>query len=180
MSKFIWILVLILLSGCATTKPPKAVYDEPDLSETVETVKIDYPLLQKNLKLQRDIRQLGYTDKSFYTCQAGAGFSSTKDCHTAFLVVIHVHLLCRDSEGTVEYTLDPSQITAISGRAVKWNMLNDSGTVYTDDEGFTQIVTVADRATRNQRLKLTVGGDFLYMKAGEIKKVVAPQSWCNP
>jgi hypothetical protein len=30
-----------------------------------------------------------------------------------------------------------------------------------------------------QRLRLTLDNDFLFLRAGEVKKIVAPQNWCR-
>ena len=170
------IFLLLVLSGCATSPKFKP---EPQVDEDAPP-KIDYPLLQKNLNLDRGIRELGYDDKYFYTCKAGAGFSDSKDCHSTFLVVIHFQLLCRNSEGTVEYTLSHSDMAALARRTVRWNLLGMNGVVFTDDDGYAQIVTLSDKKAELQRLRLAVDADFLYMRAGEIRRVVTPQSWCNP
>lgn len=167
--------LLVFVTGCATQ--PKFTPMPSDEPES-DVPRIDFSALKKNLKLDRDASDLGYADRYFYTCQAGAGFSSTKDCHSEYLVVIHFQLLCRNSEGTIS-SLTHSEMAPLSGRTVRWTLPSINGVVITDQGGYGQIVTLANRQMHNQRLKLAADDDFLYMKAGEIRRVVTPQPWCN-
>jgi hypothetical protein len=45
--------------------------------------------------------------------------------------------------------------------------------------GYAQITTVAPSPQIQQRVKLAVDNEFLYMRANEITKVITPKPWCN-
>jgi hypothetical protein len=48
----------------------------------------------------------------------------------------------------------------------------------TDSEGYGQIAMISGISQREQRLKLTVRNDFLFLKAGELTEMITPKSWC--
>lgn len=140
---------------------------------------IDYPSLQKSLGLERAPGVLGYTEKSFATCTAGYGYASSRNCRRDFFAVIHFQLLCRDSEGTISTALNRDDMRALSRRSASWTLSGKKGTMQMDEEGQGQILMSFSSSPRFQRLKLTVDNDFLYLKAGEINRVVVPGNWCN-
>jgi hypothetical protein len=140
---------------------------------------IDIPALKRSLGLDRAAEALGLTEKAFNTCDAGYGYSNTHNCRRLYFTLVHIQLLCRDSEGTVSTGIDRADQTPISRRPVSWNLNGPKGLTETDGEGFAQIQSLGPSSQRTQRLKISVGNDFLYMRANEITKVVAPKSWCN-
>lgn len=140
---------------------------------------VDVLGLQDNLKLNRNFDDLGYSEKNFNTCQAGYGFSSTHNCRKKTFVVIHFQLMCRDSEGTISKPLTQNDLRPISRQNVKWNLKNATGKLLTDSEGYGQIAMISSESQKFQRLRLTVGNDFLFLKAGEITQMITPKSWCN-
>lgn len=140
---------------------------------------IDYDNLQRQLGLGREVEQLGFVEKSFATCDAGYGYSSSQDCRRDFFVVIHFQLLCRDSQGTISTILNPEDLRALSGRSVSWTLQRQHGDLRLDQSGYGQIKLTAPRSQRSERLKLTVENDFLFLRAGEINRVVTPVNWCN-
>ena len=177
-------LVGLFVSGCAST--PKESFPAGNLppksgvptSRTQDTT-IDYPALKRALGLERSAESLGLMEKAFNTCEAGYGYSSSSNCRRLYFTVIHVQLLCRDSEGTVSVGIDRADQTPIASRAVNWTLKGSNGIAQSDSEGFVQVSTVSSLSQKTQRLKLSVGNDFLYMRANEITKVVTPKSWCE-
>ena len=142
-------------------------------------VSIDYVGLQRFLGMEIPQRTLGYKEKVFNTCEAGYGYSGTQNCHREYMVVINIHLQCRDSEGQVSEGVNNVDLIPIANRSVKWNLKGPQGTSQTDSDGFIQIMTVSSMSQKQQRLKLAVGNEFLYMRANEITRVVTPKPWCN-
>lgn len=155
-------------------KPAAPVESAPGAGST-----IDYVGLQRSLGMEIPSDKLGYKEKSFDTCQAGYGYSSTHNCHKEYMVVINFQLQCRDSVGTVAEGVTNADLTAISNRPVRWNLKPNQGETNTDSEGYAQIMTVATRSPKTERLKIAVGNEFLYMRANEITRVVTPRPWCN-
>lgn len=184
----LFLLVCLLMASCTTV--PKSETQErgaipvPPISGPAAPVndenRIDLFGLQKDLGLSRNSESLGFAERKFNTCDAGFGFSRSNNCQSKYFVVIHFQLLCRDSEGTISRALSSSDMRPISQRAVTWNLKPSIGRLETDGDGYGQIRMIASSSQRQQRLKLTVGNDFLYMRANEITQVVTPAPWCNP
>ena len=181
---------LLLISSCATPPAPVIVKKAPPVvaapKEFVPTLQLsdDGPLidmigLQNYLGLGRAHETLGYQDKAFQTCQVGNGYPSDH-CQKKHLVVIHFQLMCRDSEGTISKILTVADLQPVARRPVIWTLKNMSSTVQTDSDGYGQITIVTSETQSQQRLKLSVGNDFLYTRAGEITRVATPPSWCDP
>lgn len=140
---------------------------------------VDMLGLQRYLGLSRATEDLGYRERAFDTCQVGYGFSSSRDCRRAYFVSIHFQLSCRDSEGTVETTLGSEHITPLGGRSVKWSLKGIEGVTPTDGEGFGAIAAIVPASQQQQRLRLAIGTQFLYIRAGEISRIVTPEPWCS-
>lgn len=181
MRSLLFALVLVAVVACQTT--PKAVNELPVgrsvPAERGKDVSIDYIGLQRSLGMEIPQNKLGYKEKVFNTCEAGYGYSGTHNCHREYMVVINVHLQCRDSVGQVSEGVKNADLTPISKKAVRWNLKGVQGTAQTDSDGFAQIMTVSSMSQRQQRLKLAVGNEFLYMRANEITRVVTPRPWCT-
>ncbi|MDG0818124.1 hypothetical protein [Bdellovibrio svalbardensis] len=168
------------VTGCTTAKKSTSKESTAPMHSRDEGgPSIDYNALQTYLQLDRDPETLGFTEKSFNTCDAGFGYSRSQNCHKEYFVVLHFRLLCRDSEGTISTVLTESDVTPIAGRPVKWQLKGVAGTTMTDGNGYGQIRTVASSSQNRQRLKLTVGNEFLYMRSNEITKVITPRPWCS-
>lgn len=177
--KQIWLFLVTVLVVTACTTAPK-VEETPIPKASTERVQgIDYVGLQRSLGMEIPAEELGYKEKSFNTCQAGYGYSSTHNCQRQYIVVINFQLQCRDSVGTVAEGVTNADLTAIANRPVRWNLKTTQGTTQTDSDGFGQIMTVATRSQRTERLKIAVGNEFLYMRANEITRVVTPRPWCH-
>lgn len=184
--KWIWILILMTMTAACSTTPQVVESplrkDRSNLpSEPIqnESSSIDYVGLQRAMGMEIPADRLGYKEKSFDTCQAGYGYSATHNCHKEFMVVINFQLQCRDSVGTVAEGVTNADLTAIANRQVRWNLKANQGVTNTDSDGFGQIMTVATRSPKTERLKIAVGNEFLYMRANEITRVVTPRPWCN-
>lgn len=184
--RFVLIVVLMgFLAACTTTpsapQPPVTTRPvaAPSAPAAAEASSIDYVGLQRSLGMEVPTTSLGYREKAFDTCQVGYGYSGTHNCHREFMVVINVQLQCRDSEGTVAEGVTNADLTAIANRTMKWTLKGNQGTSQTDLDGYAQIMTVAARSPKTERLKIAVGNEFLYMRANEISRVVTPRPWCN-
>lgn len=188
---YILACLALFISSCATHSKKQVADSENktvgvkenktpryDPSKPVSRV-IDYPSVQRLLKLDRQLTDLGFSEKIFDTCQVGFGYSADSECQKKYLTVIHFKLVCRQSEGTISTVLTDDDLKAISGVNVKWYLKNINGSTLTDSDGYGQIITTTSDSQRNQRLRLAVGADFLMTKASEAKRLIAPQSWCN-
>ena len=184
MKSIIILASLLIFVGCST-KPvaptPSTTYSPPPPKiETPKNFSVDINGLKNDLGLQRAHESLGYQEKTFKTCQVGNGYPSDRNCQTKHLVVIHFQLMCRDSEGTISTILTLADLQPLAQRPVIWTLKDQSNTVQTDSLGYGQISVITSAPQNHQRLKLSVGNDFLYMKAGEITRVATPPSWCEP
>ncbi len=182
MKSFLFLLPLIFFFGCATrTLAPKtsiAPEQVPGHAASPNPV-INMVGLQNYLGLTRSSKALGYQEKSFQTCLVGNGFPRDRNCQTKHFIVIHFQLMCRDSEGTISTILTVADLQPLSRRPVIWTLKDLSNTVQTDEDGYGQIMAITTSPQSQQRLKLSAGNDFLYMRAGEIKRVATPPSWCS-
>jgi hypothetical protein len=180
--RLILILSSVLFLSACTTTPKKEERARPPLptsppAEPEES--IDLLGLQRSLKMTRDPEDLGYKDRAFNTCRAGFGYSPTKNCRQQHLVVLHFRLQCRDSEGTVSEVVTHAELMPVTSDEVRWNIGKSEGFTQTDGEGFGQIVMVAPKSIRRDRVRLTVGEDFLTMSGGDIKRIILPRNWCD-
>jgi len=159
------------------SRPP--VVNAPGAQSPADEIEnIDLNGLQSFLKLKRGYNRLGYSEKSFNTCEVGYGYSSTHRCRPQTFVVIHFKLMCRDTEGTVSEAVTAADLRPIANQNVKWTLKNAAGRLMTDSEGYGQIAMISGISQREQRLKLTVRNDFLFLKAGELTEMITPKSWC--
>jgi hypothetical protein len=172
----------LFLAACSTTPTKPPTYTPPPAAKVSdeESSTIDYQAIQRALHMERSSEELGYSEKSFNTCEMGYGYSRNKECRKAYLVVLNVRLLCRDSEGTISTVLTEADVTPIAGQNIRWNLKASSGTFQTDGLGYGQILTISPRSERKERVKLAAGNEFLYMRANEITKVITPKPWCSP
>lgn len=182
------LLSCFLLAACNTVQ--KSPEKEKPAAETMangpvpsapepEVENVDFVALQRFLGLERASQRLGYAEKSFNTCDVGYGFSKSHNCRQRYFVVVHFQMMCRDSEGTVSQIVRPSDLQANSNRSVRWNLKDYNGIATTDGDGYGQIRVVSGQSQKQQRLKLAIASDFLYLRAGEIQKVVTPRNWCQ-
>lgn len=144
-----------------------------------EAISIDYLGLHRALGLERNSEDLGYAEKSFDTCEAGFGYSASSACRREYFVVIHFQILCRDSDGTISTALGRDDMKPLGGRSLTWTLPGQRGVMSLDGQGFGQIKTTFPKSQRLQRLKLAVDNDFVYVRAGEVKRLVTPRNWCN-
>ena len=161
------------------TKALPSISGKTSRSHEVEPSEIDAFAIQSSLGMDRAESALGYSEKTFDTCQVGYGFSKNQDCSKKHFVVIHFQLMCRDSDGTTSVIVTQDSLQPISRRSFNWSLKNLSGISQTDSDGYGQIRAIASTSPIQQRLKLTIGNDFLFLKAGEINRVITPLSWCS-
>ena len=184
--KIVLVLFLMALSACSSKpkeiEPARArpiILEQTGVDSDNQVLNIDYIGLQKELGLEFAANNLGYREKSFNTCEAGYGYSPTKNCRKAFFSVLIFQLMCRDTEDTVSSVVLESQMFPLSNRKVRWVFKDQQGLIDLDNLGFGQIMTVMSQSSVAQRMKLAVDNDFLYMRASEIKRIVTPRNWCN-
>jgi hypothetical protein len=182
-------LLLLLLVGC--TSPSQRTETLPEVPEgpevitypapktRINTPQVDYISLQKNLGIDRDVQDLGYSEKAFNTCEGGAGFSHSEDCHQEYFVLIHMQLLCRETEGTVQNELTSADMVPLSNKTVKWSLGTKAGEIPTDSDGRGQIRMSFPVRVGTQRLKIGIDQQFLHLEADEISRIVTPGSWCH-
>lgn len=175
---------IVLFVGCTSKQvkesqpsivPPNTTLPAP-AEKTAEI--IDVVSLQKYLRMDYPKEKLGYSEKTFNTCEVGFGYSNTQNCRKMYSITIHYQLKCRQSEGTISTILTDADLTPVESANVKWNLKNVQGLSSTDSFGYGQIQTISSQSQRHQRLRLAVGENFLYIKASDITKVVTPKDWC--
>jgi hypothetical protein len=173
--------VTVLVTGCTTPiKAPSPVAapepQAPTLPEEWQK-RVDVDALQHALGLNRSLEELGLQEKAFNTCEVGYGYSSTHHCTTQYMMILHFQLECRDSEGTVSNT--DYSVRPIHTHRLKWNLGPREATTATNSEGYGRIRWIFPASQRAQRIRITVDGQFLTMRANELKRVVVPGSWCR-
>jgi hypothetical protein len=67
----------------------------------------------------------------------------------------------------------------LSERTVNWSLKPSGGSIQLDRDGFGQITMTSLTSPKTERLRINVGNEVLFMKAGEITRVVTPRTWCN-
>ncbi len=139
---------------------------------------IDYPGLQRFLHLEASKTDLGFAYKPFQSCQVGYGLPRSQFCQTLYFNVVRFRLQCRDSEGTTSTIQSAANLTAIADTDIQWNIGKTIGGTATDHEGFGEILAITFKNAKNDRIKLSNGHDFLYMRVSEVTRVVTPSSWC--
>jgi hypothetical protein len=138
---------------------------------------LDLDALEQSLGLSGQVTDLGYHEKSFNTCTAGYGYSSSHDCRKQVMTVIRFRLSCRESEGTesdVDYQQSP-----VYSNSLRWSLGNQKGNVATNTEGYGSIRALYPISNRGARLKITLGNNFLVVRAEDIRRIVAPNSFCS-
>ena len=186
-------LVLVFAVGCASA-PKEIPGDQESLDKVIlfpknptplprppekEEILVDYLGLHRSLGLERGKNELGYAEKSFDTCTAGYGYSASRDCRREMFVSIQFQIMCRDSEGTISNAIGRGDMKPLSGRSLNWTIQGAKGSMFLDGEGIGHIKTTFRNSQRLQRLKLSVDNDFVYVRAGEVKRLVTPRNWCN-
>lgn len=178
--RIVFASIALLMTACTSTPTKK---ESPAITAPVNEASFverpDMNALQSYLNLDRGYDVLGYTEKSFNTCDTGYGYSRASNCRNLYYIVLQIRLLCRDTEGTISTILTDQDVQPIAGKSIRWGMRNLSGSMMTDGEGYGQIRVIAPMSLRRERVKITSANDFLYMRANEITKVITPRPWCH-
>lgn len=180
--RFIFLLSMLTLVACSSTptkveQPPATPQPRPAAEKSEET-SIDFEGLQRSLGLERSKLKLGYEEKRFNTCEAGFGYPKD-NCALKTFVSINFRLQCRDTVGTTSEVVTALQLDPIDNKVVNWQMGPAKSRTNTDAEGFAQINAVLANSPRASRLRLAVGNQFVYVRAGEISRIVTPANWCG-
>jgi hypothetical protein len=159
------------LMGCASPEPmpytptmeaPRAKPSDPNQS------------LRSALGMTRDATDLGYDEKSFDPCSFG--LTSQSGCGHQYFAVVHFQLLCRDSEGTISMA---GNVQPIVSDHMTWQLNGMTGPTQTDDRGYGQFSVVSRKSTKNQRLILHIGPQFVAFNVSEVTRVVLPKNFCR-
>lgn len=174
--------LLFLYIGCTATQ--KQQQESPIITDQnrpkVEIDKdIDIDLLEQVLKMKQHKENLGYNEKSFNTCKVGSGFKSTEDCKNLIYANINFRLRCRDTEGTTSEIVTEANIRDIENQNIQWKLANEKEDITTSNGGYGSVRGIFKKSPRTDRLILSNGSSFLYLRANEITTVVAPSNWCN-
>lgn len=188
-NRFAFVIFILGLTACTSAEKKTEIPERPTEKVEAPAVKssgpvredenVDYVALQRSLGLERSNLHLGFQERLFDTCDVGYGFSKSNNCRQRYFVVVHFQLMCRDSEGTVSEIVRAANLQANAYRNVRWTLKDASGSLSTDSEGYGQLRMLAPKSQKQQRLKLAVDTDFLYLRAGEVNKIVTPKSWCK-
>lgn len=170
-----------LITACTSSQksepPPEPT---PQFKGKPEEVRVDIEGLKRSLGLDRSRGDLGYEEKRFNTCNAGFGYPR-ENCKQQVFISINFRLQCRDTTGTTSEVVTSAQMDPIANKQVSWQIGKTHSTTQTDSDGYGQIngVLAQTPAPRGQRLRLSVGSQFVYMRAGEITRIVTPANWCS-
>ena len=170
----IWISLLAILSILGLAGCKSQPYSMP-YTPTAELPPPDPNMeLMNALGMGRQPADLGFDEKTFNPCSFGLSGST---CRNRYFSVVHFQLLCRDSEGTVSVV--PVSLQPIVANEVKWEVAGVSGGTQTDTNGYGQFTVVSDRSTKNQRLKLRIGPQYVAFNVSEVSKIVLPKNFCR-
>jgi hypothetical protein len=165
-----------ILLGCSTT-PKTQPAAEPVARP--QRPAIDYHAIQHDLGMDTDAGWVGYREKRFDACRYASELPDLSDCGRAFFVVISFQLSCRPSDETDNPELIQSELPPVRGTALTWRLGGASGNIRTDYSGYGQVLTIAGRSLKGQRLRVSTGEDFLLIAAGSATRIVTPASWCR-
>jgi hypothetical protein len=168
--------ILSFLAGCASH--PVAIEKKP-APPVADGSFIDVVGIQRALGLDSPVESLGYAEKGFDTCAIGFGYSSNHDCVKKKAFVLNFRLQCRESEGTISTGLTAADLQPIAGKTLRWILGSSEGITQTDGEGYAQVSGIANSSPKAQRLRIAVGTQFLYIRPGELTRLVVPRPWCE-
>lgn len=181
-SKLHFVALAVLSTACASApkaeSPPKVEPGPVPIAIQPATLQIDVDGLQRSLGLERSRFTLGYQEKTFNTCDAGFGYPKVA-CRLQTMMVLNFRLQCRDTTGTTSEIVTNAQTQPIANKTVRWQVGKQGSTTPTDDDGYAQIRGIYSKSPRSERIKLAVGTHFVYMRAGELTRIVTPPDWCR-
>jgi len=167
-------LILIFSAGCATTRPSqqKAEEDLP-VAEEVNLVAV-----QKFLKLHPPKDELGLVEKKFTDCDFGKGPLIGNECQKVVFTLVHFQVLCRGSEGTVEF-VSQTELVPFATQTIRWWSNPVGGYTSTDDDGYGQFRFITPVSQRRKGVHFKTGVNSLKVELGEITRIIVPQDWCS-
>lgn len=182
------LLLLVMFVGCTSVQknePPQKTNLQNSLRKElpldnakVEEV-IDYNLLEQAVNLKIPTEKLGYYQKSFNTCRVGSGYPSNTNCRNLNYVVIHFRVRCRDTEGTTSEIVTEANLRDNANKDMIWTLQNKTGEIVTNGEGYGEIREVYQGSPKIERLRVSDGKRFLYLKANELTTAIVPNNWCD-
>lgn len=139
---------------------------------------VDLVKLSKELGMYKDIRDIGFYERTFNDCRLPREHRLTQKCNTQILTAIQFRMRCRDSEGTVE-NVSHHELEPLVSSSVRWNLSRYSGTTTTDASGFGRVLVRSAKSLRNKRFRLTHNNQMMAVSASEVRQFVLPRYWCN-
>ncbi len=152
--------------------------DLPNKEIKIEEV-IDYNLLEQAINLKIPAEKLGFFEKSFNTCRVGSGYLSNANCRNLNYIVIHFRVRCRDTEGTTSEIVTEANLRDNANRDMIWTLKNKSGEIVTNAEGYGEIREVYQGSPKTERIRVSDGKRFLYLRANELTTAIVPNNWCD-
>lgn len=183
--KLLYLAISPIFVACASapkSEPLAApvVQQAQTQSSNGKMIRVDVEGLKRSLGLDRSRGDLGYQEKQFNTCEAGFGYPR-ENCQAQTFVSIHFRLQCRDTMGTTSEVVTSAQMDPIANKQVRWQIGKTKSATVTDADGYAQINGILSQssAPKGQRLRLAVDEQFVYVRAGEVTRIVTPSNWCN-
>lgn len=130
--------------------------------------------LAASLGMKREFNDLGFEEKTFNPCTIGAEGSS--GCGDHYFTVVNFQLFCRDSEGSAS---EVPLTEPIASDNVTWELGGTSGTAPTNPQGYGHFSIVSQIPSRDQRLILRIGPQFIGLNVSEVTKIVLPANYCH-
>lgn len=180
------ILLSIFLCQCSTTPEPEELPDLPKSNSSYinnnPTSKkpnsyndIDVHALVNELNMNSPFNKIGFTEKSFNSCQVKSNRSRNPKCKRLFLGKVNYHVMCRRSTGTVEKV----SLRPLTKSLLRWKRGPYRGTTSTNSKGFGTIYYISRSPSRNKALYLYLGKKVARKRLQDMWKLILPNSWCS-
>lgn len=174
----ILIVIGLLLSSCTLSRiktnekqPPGVVTPGASTARPLSPEEV-----QTALHLEREISILGFEEIPFDSCQIASPHVD-KSCGPRIFTLLHLQVLCRNSQGTVT-EISKADLTPIVNSRFSWELGRVRGISESDEFGYVQVRSISQKAAKSERLKLSLGENFLLLRAKEAQKIVVPHDWC--
>ena len=174
------LLVLFFCSAC-TTAPDTEETDLPKSRSSYENLDhrksyndIDIASLVQELEMDQPVHEIGFTEKSFNSCDIKSNRSEKPICQRLYLGRVNFQVMCRDSTGTVEkVNLEP-----LDEGNLRWKQGRHRGYTRTNSMGYGSIEFISTRSSMNQALYLYLGRKVARKSLKDMWKLILPKNWC--
>lgn len=169
--KFILLMCVPLFFISCTSMEKKSLTDEEDSEYGINVDKIE-----ERLEFSKSESDLGFEQKTFNTCEIGAGYPSNAKCSKRYFAVLHMKVLCRDSVGTVQKV---NSLEALQSNNVKVIFGNIRSYTSFNMDGYTKLRGISKYPFNKKKLILKKGQNALQVSASEVSKIIVPNDWCS-